>query len=379
MNQIDLINKERLHNLTWSKEFEQEKNWIEPFIKEEPKKFIKNLETNVELLKIKNNLLPITINNFEYENSYVCSPYTAYISYATEELSKLKNPFLIFSLKSIFKILGVVLKFIQINQVVCCNNWMLSTNLYETFDFSFIPKSTKFLKIKFPKHFFIFRSLNFYNNSDLIKALKQAGYDLLPSRQVYIFDRSKKDYLKCQNTKRDLRLLKNTSLKILAHDEITEADYVRIVDLYNMLYLKKYSHHNPQFSKDFIKLCHAKKLLTLYGVKDDSGIFQGVVGYFEKNKIITTPLVGYNTDLDPKIGLYRILIALVIRDASEKNVVLNLSSGASSFKILRGGFPEIEYSAVFVKHLSLHRKIIFHGMRVFFEYIGVTIMKRLKL
>ena len=36
-------------------------------------------------------VLPATVNDREYANSYVCSPYTGTISYPLEELAKLKS------------------------------------------------------------------------------------------------------------------------------------------------------------------------------------------------------------------------------------------------------------------------------------------------
>jgi hypothetical protein len=36
--------------------------------------------------------------------------------------------------------------------------------------------------------------------------------------------------------------------------------------------------------------------------------------------------------------------------------MLNLSAGCGEFKELRGGFPAVEYYAVFSRHLSLRRR-----------------------
>ncbi|MED1795188.1 hypothetical protein P4V54_21170 [Brevibacillus nitrificans] len=49
-------------------------------------RYVKNVRTKMEALAFDDIVLPVTINETEYENSYVCSPYTHYITYAKEEL-----------------------------------------------------------------------------------------------------------------------------------------------------------------------------------------------------------------------------------------------------------------------------------------------------
>ena len=56
---------------------------------------ISNCETHISTFTTESgDTLPVTINNTEYQNSYVCSLYTALIPYCLEELHKLKSPIL---------------------------------------------------------------------------------------------------------------------------------------------------------------------------------------------------------------------------------------------------------------------------------------------
>lgn len=57
-----------------------------PFFQKGVTAFIENVNTQLFLLEVDDLILPVTLNNAEFENSYVCSPYTHYISYALEEL-----------------------------------------------------------------------------------------------------------------------------------------------------------------------------------------------------------------------------------------------------------------------------------------------------
>jgi len=366
-----------LTQIQWPSAYERD--YIVPFMQAPTRQFISNVDTKVYLLKTKHHVFPVTVNHAEYENSYVCSPYTACISYAKEELHKLKQRFLEIPLFVLISLLDSVLKMTRINQVVHVNNWLLSTNLYPDWSGDDIQTITKLLLEKFPQHVIIFRSLNRYTNDKLYPHFTEAGYHLIASRQLYIFNGKTGDYLTKQNTRWDLKLLDKSPYQIISHDDLSEADFPRIVTLYKLLYLDKYSYFNPQFTEQYIRLCHQKKLLTMYGLRSPSGTLDGIVGYFCRNQVMTVPLVGYDTALPQKMGLYRMLMALALRDAHRTGQILNLSSGASHFKILRGGRAYIEHSAVYYQHLPLYRKLPWGLLKTLLNQIGVPIMRKYRL
>jgi hypothetical protein len=322
---ISIEGKERLYTL----------NYLRPFIDGDSQKSIANVKTKAVLLDTGKNLFPVTINFEEYGNSYVCSPYTACVSYAKEEMSKLNNKLLEMQLSSVVNILSLFLKKAKINKIVSVNNWLLSTNLYAQWNEKNIPEIKTFLIQNFSDHAIMFRSLNRYSNHALLDEFKDSGFILVPSRQVYIFDMRLHNYLDRHNTQIDLKLLNKTKYEIVDHHNITEDDYSRIVELYNFLYLEKYSYHNPQFTRLCIANWHQGKLLYMKGLRNADGILDGIIGCFEKDGIISAPLVGYDTNIPRNIGLYRMLIALILQRAAENDLVLNLSSGAADFKRMR--------------------------------------------
>lgn len=379
MKQFELLGPDSIESISWSDREVTEKYWFKLFLTTPTNQLIKNIQTDFRLLRLGKVLMPVTINNEEFKNSFVCSPYTTYMSYAIEELQKLGLPIMTKPLEILLIGMGHLIKSAKINKVIQCNNWLLSTNHYEDFSIDLITKVTLEMKKLFPEHYILFRSLNYYSNSDLIQKLRSSGYLLIPTRQIYIFDRSKEDYLKRNHLKRDLKLIKKGNFTLLNHSEIKATDYHRIIELYNALYLEKHSYYNPMFTPQFIENCHKNNIMQMYGLLDSDGKLQGIIGYFTRSHLMTTPFIGYNTSLSQKLGLYRILIALVLRDAAEKNITLNLSSGASEFKRLRGGKPEIEYSAAYIKHLSLKRKVIIFLLSELYARLGVPVMKILKL
>ncbi|MCQ2409985.1 MAG: hypothetical protein MJ053_00100 [Elusimicrobiaceae bacterium] len=61
--------------------------YVKPFIEKGSRALIHNVDTEVWLAQIDDILLPVTKNTAQYENSYVCSLYTHYISYCKEEMN----------------------------------------------------------------------------------------------------------------------------------------------------------------------------------------------------------------------------------------------------------------------------------------------------
>lgn len=354
--------------------------WLADFQRDTAARFIANVETDFRTLRVGDHELPVTINDTQFDSSYVCSPYTACVSYAREELHKLGKPWLEFALGGLLSGVSGILKRGQINRVVSVNNWLLSTNLYPDWDGAEIPDITKMLTRRFPDRVVMFRSLNEHTNGRLLERFRESGYLLAPSRQVYIFDRSLSNFRVKQNTRWDLKLLGNTAYEIARHDQIQRSDYRRILELYNWLYLDKYSYHNPQFTESFIELGHRQQLLEMTGLRNpETGQLDGIIGSFERDGVTTVPLVGHDTALPRELGLYRMLMALAIDRADRLGLILNLSSGASHFKRLRGGVPFIEFSAVFHRHLPASRRAYWNGLNFLLTTIGAPLLRRFRL
>jgi len=230
---------------------------------------------------------------------------------------------------------------------------------------------------RWPDHAVWFRSLNHEQHADWIAALAAAGFELIPTRQVYLFRDLKA--MRRQNLRHDLALWRKTPLQRVAHEDFSEADFARAEALYAQLYLDKYSRLNPQYTAAFLRAWHRAGLLTLSGFRDGEGVLQAVVGQFVQGGVSTAPIVGYNTALPQRLGLYRLLMAQVMLGAMEQDSVLNLSAGAAGFKRLRGGVPAIEYSAVQARHLPEPTQRALRFLRAATTRFGVPIMKRFEL
>ncbi|KGP64116.1 hypothetical protein EP47_08220 [Legionella norrlandica] len=350
-----------------------------PFIHGSSKEWMLNVETRMTTEEMGGFLFPATLNDTEYHSSYVCSPYNALITYSKDELFKINNRLLRFCLILLINSIGGLLRLGKVNKNYFINNFLLSTNPYPNWHGDGVKEQLNRAREKYPQHAIMYRSLNEHTNKNLIEHLKKEGFILAASRQVYIFDANLQEFINRNNTQNDRRALAKSEYELVLHDQIKESDYHDIVRLYNLLYLEKYSKHNPQFSLKLIAYWHQNRLLTLMGLRDKHGILQGIVGLFESEQVITAPLVGYNTKLSKDKSLYRILIYLVLDYSHKKNRCLNLSSGASHFKLLRGGQPFIEYTAAYIKHLPLYRRITWRAIQILLNVVFVPLLKRYKL
>src|ERR1700691_1553881 len=122
--QIELFDQKNIDQLVWpeSEEATAGQAHLLPMIKEGVKKFIANVETQLYLLRVNSHILPLTVNEQEYENSYLTSNYFP-IKYLEERLGRTKR-LLAPLYRQLLKGAGLFLKGIKINKVVIVNNWL---------------------------------------------------------------------------------------------------------------------------------------------------------------------------------------------------------------------------------------------------------------
>lgn len=134
--------------------------------------FIDNVSTTVKVLTIDGLPVPITVNEADYDNSYVCSPYTHYVSYAREELALLNNRMLERLLSLMLSGMGWMLRQARFNRVVQVNNWLLSTNLYPALSTEQLTAILDYLRQTYPGYTLMYRSLSRETSGELIATLE---------------------------------------------------------------------------------------------------------------------------------------------------------------------------------------------------------------
>jgi hypothetical protein len=363
----------------WPAGSEKLRACAEAFAREGAERFIANLRTRVMVLQGGEWALPVTINDGDYDNCYVCSPYTTYVTYAKEETRLIKSAVARAGLGGLAVAAGAMLKAARINRMVQVNNWMLSTNIFPAAADLPVAAIAEFLIARFPDHFLCFRSLNAWSNAGLMDQFQAARYQLVASRQVYCYERLAETWAATHNASEDRRLMARTEYRVVPSGDLGEADYARIAKLYRLLYLEKYSPLNPVFTARYLRLCHQSGVMRFFGLRGPEGILDGVLGLFIVDGVITAPVVGYDTSRDRRLGLYRLLMTLVFEFAAKEGQCINLSSGAAEFKRLRGGQPFIEYSAIYDRHLSWGRRAAASALAAVVNGLGVPLMRKLKL
>ncbi len=342
------------------------------------RRYVRNVDTKLDWVQAEDTWLPITRNSQELDCSYVVSPYAALILYSRQEMRKV--PKAMHFLLLLLHPLSFMLKRMRLNEHVALNNWLLSTNLYPPAkDEEVLARAREAVRDN-PESFVLLRSLNERTNGALISRLKQHGFDFLPSRQVYFFDFNDASIEQRHNYAVDQKLLAKSKLEIVPGGDFGDAEFRRAEKLYDLLYLDKYSEYNPAYTAEFLKLCRDTGTMVFHGLRDSqSGELQVVVGFFIVGNVLTAPIVGYNTGWPSSAGLYRQAIALTLKYAKEHGHLVNLSSGASGFKRLRGGKPVTEWSAVYVRHLSWPRRMGFRVLQGLLVVIVLPLLKVFKL
>lgn len=372
---MKLYSKKDLGNIPWPENDagEYAKSFFTPILEKGTQFYFKNINTSIFILIYNDKVIPINLASSNLDDAYVTSPYCHFISYAKEELYLISNSVLRLIFRLILNILGFLFKACKINKVVYINNWFLSTNLHPEFTSQEVEKIKKFLIIKFPNHTQVFRSANEDSNEDLIEVFAKSKFKKVFSRQVYIlkkFENCKvhKDY------RNDCKLLSKTAYKI-ENPRIENAQ--RLSELYNDLYINKYSQNNPQFTKEFLEVAIKHKLLKTVHLSKGGNI-EAYYGYFQRNGIMTAPLFGVNNLKAKEDGLYRILSLLLIQEAEKESLTLNNSSGASKFKMHRGAEAVTEYMMVYCPSHS-YKSIPWILLQIFVTPLARVIFKKYKL
>jgi hypothetical protein len=357
------------------------KAWIGINEAYELSQLIPNVQTDVRCLSVCGKFeFPVTINNTEWDNSYVVSLYNAYVVYAEEELRlKVKSKLIKWLLLPVIKLMGYYFKWCSINRIVHVNNFAFSTNPYpENWEGEYIQDICDFLQKEFPKHLIIFRSVNEFQNKAVLNKAAEYGLTCMLSRQIYIQDETTEQFNKHKNVAIDRKTIQNRGLRHVPHAEM-HAYLDQAERLYKMLYLDKYSVHNPQFTKEYFYQCHQQGFIHFEGYIDESGKLKAFAGIFRYADTITTPFLGYDSGEGKKSGLYVHAAYLSFDYKFKTQLPFNCSSGAPQFKKWRGAKPVWEYSIIAQRHLKVTTRFAINVLTILSNNIGKYILHKYEL
>lgn len=343
---------------------------------------IGNLDTTVDRIDIAGRSYPVTLNDSGLRgNCYICSPVTAYIDYAIDETRNFAaHPALRRAVRALIRTAAPLVRASGLDAQVQINNWLFSTNPVPTLSRAAAAGLRDRLTGDHPTRALVLRSLNDRADAASIAALRAEGFRMLPARQIYLFGVDRDEISLTPNMRQDRQLLDRTPLKLVANDAFTAADYVRSAQLYDLLYIDKYTSLNPRYTARYVQAMHQSGLMQLRGLRDPAtGQLAAVTGLFANGRTLTQPIVGYDTSRPLREGLYRMVMAMAQDHALAQGLFFNMSAGAADFKRRRMALPVIEFSAVYVDHLPRRQRLATRAMETLLTRIGIPLLQRFEL
>ncbi|KAB8141297.1 GNAT family N-acetyltransferase [Chloroflexia bacterium SDU3-3] len=350
---------------------------LAPMVRHGPAHLIANAQAEVQVLRVGDALLPLVLANAAASpQSYVCSPTVHYIDYACREveLELGGRPLARAVFPSLLRLLRIPLGWAQFEQVVYVNNWLLSTNLYPALPLDALPAVRDALAAAFPDRAIVFRSVSDMLGEPLRGRLARLGFRGVFSRQVYLLDPRDGGYARKKSFQKDRSLARRSPYQWGAAQQIAPHEIGRVKHLYDSLYIDKYSAFNPQFTEQFFAEALREGWLMLMAARRD-GRVDGVLGFVERNGVMTTPLIGYDRSLPAEDGLYRLISLKLVEEAAARGLVLHQSSGAAAFKRHRGSLPSVEYNMVYDRHLPPARRAPWAALATLTSTLIVPLMR----
>lgn len=317
--------------------------------------WVSNVETTFSALIFDHQAYVLTVNQNEYANAIICSPYTTYVTYPLGELKKFSKLWIKLLVLINSAIMFPLCRLTRFNKIVQINNNLNSLLKHPEEFISLLPSITKAVIKKYPLHALTFFRVNEVLDKTFLKSLTENGYHIFPDRTAHIFTPG--NFMKRSHTKRDMTLLRKTSYQIMLHEALTEEDALRFAELYQFIFINKHAKKNPIYTAYYFANAITHRWHTYVALRNAEGRIDGFISWFDKEgRMICGPL-GYDPDVDRKMGLYRQLVALCLKRADEKKIIFNMGGGSTEFKLNRGSTETLEYTAVYYKHLPFYRKI----------------------
>lgn len=266
-------------------------------------------------------------------------------------------------------------KIMKIDNAVFPYCYGFSTNLYNEGEIANLLENKNLLQEKYRNSAIILRSLN--EKCFDLKSLHK--YKYLPTRVVWYCDDLQAEVLSRKDTKSDNKAFAKSGLSWNEYDIDASKDKLpRIIELYKILYIDKYSKHNPDFSQEYLFYLISQGVLKLRCLETQNGEIVGFLAYFSTNNAISAPLIGYDADYK-SAPIYRIIMSEAANIAHRSKKALNHSGGAAKYKTNRGFTPLVEYMLIIDSHLPWWRRfgytIISYVFRKFEKQLLETVTK----
>lgn len=371
------------HEVTFLTEKEKWDGFLEMGLLENHR-LISNAQVEMQTLQTNSQRIPVTINrNSSTRSTWVASLANAYGPYARDEIRIINtNPLLKPLFYSASYVAEQLIQFSGLTRGSYINNWLVATNLYaRDFDLNTFVSMTELMTNREPSLPVIFRSLTPALHADLIQQLIEAGFVMLPTRQVWIADNLRSgEWRRHQDIRRDLKLenkfTDSGTTEWIESKSFTPDQFEEAIKLYQDLYRIKYTQYNADYTEAYLRIGVQTGFLQLTGLLDkQTGRMLGVVGMIRLDDMVTTPILGYDLAAPIELGIYRRLTLHLLQKAEREKRTLHCSGGAGLFKRNRGANSHTEFAAIWPHHLPHWKRPSLHALNFMIKKIALPYLQ----
>lgn len=343
-------------NIVHESEQIQSVSMVDVLLQHSTTDLVSNVKTRIVPFSLNNEVWPLTINNAEYNNALICSPYTTYVTYGLHELKRFSKLWIKLAVLCNVALMSCLCRLTKINKIVIVNNNLNSLLKHPSIFTEKLPEITQRLISDYPSHAITFFRVNDVLDEKFKIALKKQGFLLFPDRTAHLFFLHKA-VMERTDTKRDLGLLGQSPYSRVSHDALRPHDAERFAELYYQLFIEKHSTCNPIYTAAYFRLALKHRWHVYTALRNSDGRIDGFVSWFVVGDILIAGPMGYDRSVNIKVGLYRQLVAIYLKHANDNKYIFNMGGGSDTFKKNRGSTPVLEYTAVYCKHLPRYRQI----------------------
>ena len=298
--------------------------------------------------------LPFTVST-QQQTVFPVSPKTCWFDYAEllykKSFGRRPAPVSRFLLSTIGRL-------VRFERLVVLNNWWLTNNPTPAVSDDDIRAFVAFLTSAYPDHMLLIKSIPEPDPTNVIRPLRRNGFDLIKFRDMHFWSKPAPGESRgTKNFRRDRNLLKETLLRKYKAKVLSPSKAVQCERLYQSLYIEKHTSMNTQLTRRWLALACNSGFVDFYVLEDKSGI-RGFIICYDDPLGINVGTCGNDPETQQQEGIYRMLIAWILKNAGRDGKTANLSTSVARFKELLGCRRVTEFEGVYTKHLRLRTRIL---------------------
>ncbi|HYO72036.1 MAG TPA: GNAT family N-acetyltransferase [Archangium sp.] len=339
--------------------------------------YIENTRHQVMLAVIDGEEVPLIINNGTDSRCYLTSSYVNYVLYAEDFARSVKARWARWALLFFISLVRLIIRPSHLDKAVYVNHWMVATGPALRFTPSQLERLAQALRKRFPDHALIFKRGTAETAAAMASRRSGPRFHSIFNRQMYVW-RYEPSRKALRDFKADRNLL-NQHLGNLRRLTTAEPGLIeRMRELYQSLYIDKYSSHNAFLTTAWFEEAFLRGLLEIYGIELEGRLSFFTTCFVAGDELICS-MVGHDPEMSRKHGLYRAGMSHMMMLAEQRGLTLNLSSGAGQFKQKRGCTTLAEHELLCFSHLPWRARLSWTLLSRIYNTVGPRVFSALSI